>query len=185
MKAKNENKITNKNFPESLDPPLRELVGFLHQCGIKTTPSCAGHHKSEKNFRKIYSELKKDEVVIRKGKLGLSDIETGKKIFYHDKDYHLPWTEKDFLNGVVNYQRKGILGMRLKKNDARKKKLLRLKVEGVNVLPKGNIILLLMNRGTKSRWMKITKAVRKIFGEVKSTTKNNFSFSRVVPSEQT
>src|SRR5690242_20563429 len=77
MKMKNENDIKNKDFLDSVDAPLKELVSFLHQRGLKTTPSCSGHHKSAKNFEKIYDVLEKDKEEIRNEGLELKDIETG------------------------------------------------------------------------------------------------------------
>src|SRR5204862_7330019 len=76
MKMKSTNDIKNEDFMESVDAPLKELVSFLYQRDIKTTPSCSGHHKSEMNFEEIYDALEKDKEEIRNNGLQLKDIET-------------------------------------------------------------------------------------------------------------
>ena len=86
-KKQNRNIITNKNFITSLDTPLRELVKLLHKKGIRTTPSCSGHHLRERNLEKIYQDLKTDRREIRSSGLRLKDVETGQISFYKDKTY--------------------------------------------------------------------------------------------------
>src|SRR5215213_6746561 len=76
QKKKSHHTITNKDFLKSVDKPLRKVVRLLHKKGIKTTPSCSGHHISERNLEKIYLALEKDKEDIRNGGLQLKDIET-------------------------------------------------------------------------------------------------------------
>src|SRR4030095_6334738 len=78
MEKKNKNIISDKHFIKSVDKPLRKLVRFLHKRGIKTTPSCSGHHISERNLENIYDSLEKDRDQIRSTGLKLKDSETGK-----------------------------------------------------------------------------------------------------------
>ena len=118
-KQKNGNTISNNDFTTSVDGPLRELVKYLHKRGIKTTPSCSGHHIHEKNFEKIYSSLKEDKRDIRNEGLVLKDCETGKIYIYMNKNYLLPWSKKIFLKIVMLYQKEGVIGIKL-----RNKKLL-------------------------------------------------------------
>src|SRR5215510_414118 len=112
MEKKNQNTIANKNFLKSVDKPLRELVKWLHKKGIKTTPSCAGHHISERNLEKIYTDLQKDGEAIRNGGLQLKDIETGRLYLYRNSRYNLPWNKQNFLDEVIVYQKSGVIGLR-------------------------------------------------------------------------
>jgi hypothetical protein len=113
LNKKSNNAITNKNFLKSVDKPLRSLVKWLHKKGIKTTASCAGHHISERNLEKIYSDLQMDRDEIRNGGLELKDIETGKLYRYRNANYHLPWSKEKFLDEVIPYQKTGVIGLRL------------------------------------------------------------------------
>src|SRR5215510_7778426 len=111
MEKKNQNTIANKNFLKSVDKPLRELVKYLHKKGIKTTPSCSGHHISERNLEKVYSGLEKDREEIRNGGLQLKDIESGRMYLYKDSGFDLPWSKEIFLEKVTEYQQNGIIGL--------------------------------------------------------------------------
>jgi hypothetical protein len=112
-KKKNTNIISNDSFMESVDPPLRKLVKLLHDHGIRTTPSCSGHYKTSSTFQKIYSVLEEDRQKILHQGLLLKDVETGKTHLYQNKHYLLPWSEQDFISQALEYQHRGILGMRL------------------------------------------------------------------------
>src|SRR5690348_4831948 len=87
IKCDNPNHITNENFLESVDEPLRELVRFLRTRNIRTTPSCSGHNFDKYYFELIYSDLKKDQKKIRKEGLLLKDIESGTIHLFRDKKY--------------------------------------------------------------------------------------------------
>jgi hypothetical protein len=165
-KGKIRHRITSRKFYKSVDPPLKNLVAFLHKKNITTTPSCSGHHKNEKDFRKIYDALKEDETEIKNEGLEMEDIESGKKLVFRNKKYKLPWTKKEFLKGVMHYQGKGILGIQLKKNDKRKTNLLDIHLPGVSIKPKGAVILILVEQGDGDHrilWKKIGREVKKIF----------------------
>ena len=169
QKCRNTNDITNEDFSESVDMPLRRLVGFLHNRGIKTTPSCSGHHKREKNFKKIYAALEKDAAEITGKGLELKEIETGRKFIFQNKNYRLPWTRKKFIADVKNYQSRGILGMRVNNHPEIKNQLLQLKIKGVRVEEKNSVVLFFINKGNgehRRLWKKITAGVKKIFSQV-------------------
>jgi hypothetical protein len=166
-KGKNRNRITNDKFLKSVDRPLKELVRFLHKEKIKTTPSCAGHNFSSKTFKQIFDSLKKDAKEIRKNGLLLEDCETGKFYIYQNRNYRLPWTKKEFLKRVENYQQNGVIGIRLKKGRAMKK-ILKLKIPGARFLKRNSILLILTrNTGKKNLqvWKSIASEVKRVIKE--------------------
>lgn len=169
MKKKNANRIRNPEFDSTVDPALRELVKFLHEKKIATTPSCSGHHFAEKNFKQIYDELVEDHALIRRTGLKLKDVETGEIYFYHDENYELPWTEEEFLSRVKHYQAHGVLGIRAGRFRKKKKELLAIDVPGVKVMHRDGIILLYVHGNetgeNKDKWDSVTAEVKKIFGE--------------------
>lgn len=161
---RNKNLISNKDFLKSVDKPLKELVKYLHKKGIKTTPSCAGHHISEKNFEKIYDSLKKDKKDIGNNGLMLEDCETGKIYIYKNKNYHLPWSKKFFLNEVMEYQKQGVIGIKLK-NKKLRKEVLKINIPDVKIKEKDAVLFIYTkdkNGNNLSKWKKITKKVKHI-----------------------
>lgn len=162
----NPNKISSRDFIASLDPPLRKLVKFLHAKGIKTTPSCAGHDMTERNFEKIYSDLKKDEKEIRLNGLDLKDVETGKILHYYNKNYVLPWRKSVFVKELSRYQHKGVLGLHMGRRKKQAECLMALDIDGVKMKRDGNVVLMLTNEDhqsdIKSIWKKITGKVIEI-----------------------
>jgi hypothetical protein len=160
MKKKNENNIKNENFIQSVDSPLRELVTFLHNKKIKTTPSCSGHSLSRKKFEKIYSNLEKDKKEVRQDGLKLKDIERGKIYLYKNASYTLPWRKKDFIREVRRNQKKGLIGMRLK-NKEKKRQILNLNIPGIETKEKNDVIFISTNSNRK--WGKVTQEIKKIF----------------------
>jgi hypothetical protein len=170
LKRKNPNRITNKSFPDSIDEPLKELVQFLHEIGIKTTPSCSGHHFSEKNFDIIYENLEKDKEEIRNGGLKLMDIETGISYLYKNQNYRLPWSRDKFLQDAKAYQQKGIIGIRTGNRKKLKRKLLEIQVEGAEIREQEGIIFIYISENAKGEnretWRKITAEIKNIIGNV-------------------
>jgi hypothetical protein len=166
IKTPNEDTITNTNFLDSVDEPLKELVSFLHDKGIKTTPSCSGHHFSEKNFELIYDCLEKDMHAIKNGGLKLADIETGQIYLYRNPEYSLPWSRENFLSEVKTYQQKGIIGIKLENRDIEIKKLLRLKFDGVKIWESDSIVFIYVNGNTmgehRGTWQEITREIKNI-----------------------
>lgn len=170
LDKKSSNAITNKNFLKSIDRPLRSLVKWLHQRGIKTTPSCSGHHISERNLEKIFSGLEKDKEEIRNGGLMFEDVETGRLYFLRDKNYKLPWNKQKFLNEVIEYQQTGVIGLRLGSNKKFRDKVKKVFEEphlvsaGISMIEKDSVIFIFTNEvksgNNKSSWKKITKILK-------------------------
>jgi hypothetical protein len=166
-KKVNRNIITNKDFIKSVDEPLKELVQFLHQEGIKTTPSCSGHHFRKERFEKIYAELEEDSRPIRSNGLMLRDIETGELYLYKNKNYELPWTQEKFLEKMVQYQHKGVLGFRPGNREKIKRRLLSLTIDHAKVVERDAVLLFLTEAKDQSEipiiWKAITEQVRSVF----------------------
>jgi hypothetical protein len=168
MNKKSRNSITNKNFLKSVDKPLRSLVRWLHKKGFKTTPSCAGHHISERNLAKIYLGLKEDREEIRNGGLQLKDIESGKLYLYRNGNYNLPWNKECFVNEVIEYQKTGVIGLRLgnrKKIKAKVFQALEKFSPEVSVREKGSVIFIFTNEDktrnhNSDTWKKITRTLK-------------------------
>jgi len=167
IKTANNNNIVNVSFLKSVDEPLKDLVQFLHNYGIKTTPSCAGHHFSEKNFEIIYNHLEQDKYEIRTRGLKLTDIETGKIYLFKNVNYVLPWERNDFLEQAKTYQQKGIIGIRLKDHEEIKNRILHLQFEGVSIWEEDSIVFIYVNNDANGEnmetWKRITFELKKLF----------------------
>jgi len=156
--------INNNHFYASVDAPLLELVRFLHRRSIQTTPSCSGHHKSEKIFKKIYSQLLKDKKEIQNGGLRLKNIESGNSTLLRDAAYSLPWSRNTFVSQVMRYQHYGVIGLKVK--GRLKQKLLKLYIPGVEVYQKDSIVFIqtcetspaLINK----TWKRITREIKRL-----------------------
>jgi hypothetical protein len=166
-RQKNINHISNPDFMESVDRPLQKLVRFLHSEGVATTPSCSGHFRTIQNYQKVFNALEKDGEKIRHDGLLVKNIETGKNFFYKSKHYHLPWNRETFLEKVVNYQRHGVLGMRLGNRRKIKKNILELNIEGAKFKQKDGIVLIEVYQENLqkniSSWKEITSEIEEIF----------------------
>jgi hypothetical protein len=169
MKKKTRNVITNEDFAGSVDAPLRELVTFLHEKGIRTTPSCAGHRFGKEDFGRIYDELEKDAAMIRGTGLALKDVETGQHYFLQRKKYTLPWTRSYFTRKMLTYQSNGIIGIRPGRFRRKKNELLQLRVPGVKLRLKDGIVLIYVpgkkGENNDRKWKQVTNAVKETFGE--------------------
>ena len=147
------------------DKPIRKLVGWLHKRGIKTTPSCSGHHVSERNFAMVYDGLKKDMEAIKNGGLQLKDIETGKVFTYQNSRYKLPWTKSYFVRRAASYQQKGVLGLRLGNRKRFMQELKKITVEGTEIKQREGILFIYVkgDAGNNSDiWREVTEKVMKI-----------------------
>ena len=100
-----------KNFYSSLDNQFKDIVPYLHQNGIPTTPSCTGHFKKESIFKNVFNDLKNQKNIINKDGLLLQNPETGEFLNYYDPNYNLPWDKDQFVNKCSEYQKKGCFGM--------------------------------------------------------------------------
>lgn len=173
-KCDNPNHITNENFLESVDEPLRELVRFLHSRNIRTTPSCSGHNFEKDYFELIYSNLKKDQKEIRNRGLLLKDIECGSIYLFKDQYYKLPWGRNDFVDFAYSYQKKGVIGLRLDKEKGIREKILELKIPEVVIKEKDGIIFIFTNHiNLKDPWQTITTLIKNIFEERVESLKTN------------
>jgi hypothetical protein len=163
-KGENKNHISNKNFIKTVDRPLKELVTYLHSKGIRTTPSCAGHHFAERKFEKVYDALRRDKKRIRNGGLLLKDSETGKMYVYKDEEYNLPWTKRTFLKTMMSYQKQGVIGIRLR-NKKLRQRLLQLEIPNVKITEKNSLLLIMVMNGTgynSKSWKKTTEELKQI-----------------------
>lgn len=165
LKKKTAREIKNKDFINSVDGPLQPLVKYLHKKGIKTTPSCAGHHFGERNIEMTYDDLERDKEAIVNGGIRLKDIETGKLYLYQDKNYSLPWNREEFIKQLTIYQQKGVIGIRLGNHKTMIKELLKITVKGAIIKKKGNIVFIFVDGegGNNGRiWKRVTKEVKNI-----------------------
>lgn len=171
LEKKNNNTIINKKFMRSVDKPLRKLVRLLHANGIKTTPSCSGHSMPKKYFKKLYAALERDRKKIKGNGLKLKDIESGKKYFFRDAQYALPWSRKAFIKKISRYQHNGVIGIRPGRRKKLKAELLRLKLPGVKISISGPVVLFTINgkqRGENSlAWKNVTRHISRV---VKNTS---------------
>lgn len=166
LKKKNNNLITNKNFLKSVDAPLQELVRFLHKNGIKTTPSCSGHCYKKSDLNDIYRSIESEGDKIRRNGIELMDIESGKKIFYSDDEYTLPWNKKEFVDQLHDYQQNGIIGVRPGADKTFAKRLMEIDLPQIEVDRSGPVILLSTTGNGKNDnaaiWDKVTRELKKI-----------------------
>jgi len=101
---------TDPNFLRTVDPALRPLVSWLHQHGIPTGPSCAGHDIGTYGFEDIYAGLERDAEAIQTTGLLLRDPETGEDYIFQDRDYELPWASfEEFRQKADEHQPVGWL----------------------------------------------------------------------------
>jgi hypothetical protein len=167
MKKKNTNLISNDSFMESVDQPLKRIVKFLHDQKIRTTPSCSGHYRNKEEYKKTYNALENDKQIIRQEGLKLKDIETGKTYTYKNDVYQLPWKEEEFLQKIMSYQHKGVLGMRLGHRRKIKEMILDLKLKDVTIEQKDQVVLIEIEKSNAAEniatWRSITNNIENIF----------------------
>lgn len=110
LKTNRDYKIPNSpTFYGSVDECILPTIKKLHSYGIPTTPSCSGHFEGKKYYSEIYNQLKDFEGNLRKGEI-LHDDENDRQFHYENKNYKLPWEKNEFLNRIINYQKKGVVG---------------------------------------------------------------------------
>jgi hypothetical protein len=167
MKKKNGNIISNPSFLETVDEPLKDLVSFLHQKGIRTTPSCAGHFKTERNLLPLYDWLEEDKREITGNGLKLKDVETGTFYLFQQWNYLIPWSRETFITELESYQQHGVIGMHIEHNKKIKKRLLNIIVEGTSIREQDGIVFIFTNENNKGdnreTWKKITEMVKSAF----------------------
>jgi hypothetical protein len=162
----NLNRIENKQFLSTVDAPLKELVSFLHSKNIRTTPSCSGHHNSERDLQNIYYSLENDRDEIVDYGLPLLEVESGERFFYRNMNYDLPWSKVEFVKQLREYQEKGVLGMRLDLEDPSQERILNLNIDGVSTGLKDSITFIYTGQNgqgyNEATWKKVTEEVKKI-----------------------
>lgn len=168
LRKENKNEIDNRSFIQSVDAPLKEMVEFLQVRRIKTTPSCSGHFRSREEYKAVYEALENDRRYIISGGLDLKDIETEEIYTYRNKNYRLPWDKYEFLNQVMQYQHKGILGIRMPEGKL-KQRMLNTHCEGIRISEQDGIVFLEVNeinqRDNEWSWKQITECVKRMFIE--------------------
>lgn len=100
-----------KEFYSTLDDKFKDIVPYLHQKGIPTTPSCTGHFKKDSVFKNVYKNLENHRSEINSNGLLLQNPETGEFLKYYDPRYDLPWEKDQFIEKCRDYQKKGCLGL--------------------------------------------------------------------------
>lgn len=101
----------NRGFAQTLDPELKDLVGFLHSKKIPTTPSCSGHFSSDEKWAEVFDSLQDQASIIRANGLDMSDPEDGQKFNLKNPDYQLPWTKNAFVERAKEHAKLGVLGI--------------------------------------------------------------------------
>jgi hypothetical protein len=101
----------NDGFNKTLDPFIIPVVSHLHKSGIPTTPSCSGHFHNGTKYIKVYNGLIDNQKIINTQGVEMTDSETGQRYYYKNKNYKLPWKRDEFVDKVLDYQRKGVLGL--------------------------------------------------------------------------
>lgn len=107
----------NSYFYMNVDENLKPIVHLLHKNNIPTTPSCSGHFYSKDYYSPTYDSLVSNQKLINNNGVVFNDEETGKKYFYQNKNYNLPWNKKEFLDKIYNYQTKGVIGIKDQNKD--------------------------------------------------------------------
>lgn len=150
----------NRNFYNTLDEDLKNIVIGLHKKNIPTTPSCSGHINNDDHYGKIFKTLVHAKNRIKNGGVELLNPETNRKFFYENKKYKLPYTHDEFLKKLRKYQTKGVLGI-VDGGDVYEKLRAKLPVKKSD-----NVTLILSEGKTKkdisNKWKEVEKIIRDI-----------------------
>ena len=99
-------------FYRLVDPDLRDLCRLLNEAGIRTTPSCQGHSYPRERFEHIWSELEKQQPLIRGDGLVVKDCENDLPYVFREMSYRIPWPSFDaFYDEAGAHQNLGYLGV--------------------------------------------------------------------------
>jgi len=86
---------------------LKKIFLLFQNLNIKTYPSCQGHFYKKQKIKKIWNHLINDEQKIKTGII-FSNVENGKKYFYINKNYVLPWQDyKSFFIDIKKNAKNG------------------------------------------------------------------------------
>lgn len=120
---------------------------------------------AERSLEKIYEDLKKDGREIRHAGLRLMDIETGDVVLYRNSAYALPWTRRAFLRKAVVYQRRGVLGMRLRNRRSVAEQIRAARIPGVTVRDRDGILFVFIDSDTgdnRRTWKRVTRRIKTV-----------------------
>jgi len=94
----------------TVDPQIKGLVAALHAASTPTMPSCSGHWPDPGWSRRCYADLLADMEKIRTGGQEFVDVESGKRVWYKNPYYSLPWPDaKAFLREMSAFNGCGYL----------------------------------------------------------------------------
>ena len=170
LHQKSLHEVHDRRFLQSVDTPLRELVQWLHNRGIPTTPSCAGHLFRREDLVRVFDNLVLDAAAIQSSGLVLKDVESGECLLHVDHDYQLPWNREQFLHALLPYQKKGVLGFRLTELPIElirrlKRYLSWFRSREIRVVEKGTLLLVLTNSETNEdihrNWRIVTQCIQR------------------------
>jgi hypothetical protein len=99
-------------FYRLVDPELREVCKLLNDAGAHTTPSCQGHSYPRERFERVWDELRREKLLIRREGLVVKDCENDESYLFRQSDYCVPWpSPADFYREAAAHQNVGYLGM--------------------------------------------------------------------------
>jgi hypothetical protein len=157
----------SRDLIQTVDRALRELVIFLQEAGIRTTPSCSGHDHSPRHYSRIYDALDADADEIRGPGLWMRDVESGERYSFQRADYRLPWNKPGFIEKALQYQLQGVIGFKLGRPDTpRVRRLLSVDMPGVSVKRQDGTLIIRTDASRDgdcaSLWKKVTREMKKI-----------------------
>ena len=152
----------SKGFNKTLDPFIIPVVNYLHSNSIPTTPSCSGHFYDGKKYANVYDGLDENRKLINSSGIKMKDCETGTRYFYKNEKYKLPWKKNDFIDQVLEYQKKGVLGL----YDPRNYFYNTLPIDNFETIKDDNITLYVGNfineRECKESWKSFYNQIQKV-----------------------
>ena len=101
----------NQDFYNTLDPELKTVVKKLHESGIVTTPSCAGHIVEDGYYGNKWEELKEQEERVNGKGIILIDPETSRFTTYKNPKYRVLWSKDQFIEAGQKHGKIGCLGI--------------------------------------------------------------------------
>jgi hypothetical protein len=99
------------DFYSTLDKPLIGVVKYLHDRGLATTPSCAGHIQDKSFYESRWDSLKSQEQRAKTSGIKLYNPETEHELSYKNPDYKLPWPRDKFVDIGMKHGKYGCLGI--------------------------------------------------------------------------
>lgn len=152
---------TSKNFYNTVDEGLKDLVKFLHKKEIPTSPSCTGHIEGKEKNSNIFESLTNLSPIIKKSGSIMVNPETSERFFYKNPKFSLPFSREEFLEKINEYQKWGVIGLVDKEN-------LYEKLDNVLPVNKVDDLVLIFTKGDSQdkinkNWSEITKKIKSVF----------------------